>query len=308
MIIKWLTCFRAISRLWLVEADGTTGWSAGVADGMMSAKKLTGITVKWKNRSIGNNFIDSILPWGDAMLVWIEDTTNAMIKPTGSAVCSCTSTDVSSDWGSSGWGSSGWGSSCGWGGDGTCCVWASGEEGDDSTWISDTRGGEEGGAVFWHFACDLVLLGPFLLAWLAWGASALVLVPLVFTDLPGCWYNNKSFVSTSVIRSWWNSGRNGKITDDVPIVADVSWKDYVSMEWNRNKLNKSRIYLESLCRSSSSYRWGCLRSPGGDFLETYTPVPPSLAHYYRSERSRPMEGVWSAFRSCWLSVVYHRSN
>ena len=155
--------------------------------------------------------MDSILPWGGAVLVWIEETTDAMIEPTRLAVCSCTSANISSGWGSSSWGSSGWGSSCGWGGDGTCWVWTSDKEGDDSTWIGDTGGGEEGGAIFWRFAWDLVLLGPFLLAWLAWGASTIVLELLVFTDLPGCWCNNKGFVSTSVTRSWWNSGWNSKI-------------------------------------------------------------------------------------------------
>jgi len=29
------------------------------------------------------------------VLIWIEETTDAMIEPTGSVVCSCTSTDVS---------------------------------------------------------------------------------------------------------------------------------------------------------------------------------------------------------------------
>jgi len=53
-------------------------------------------------------------------------------------------------------------------------VWVSGEEGDDSTWIGDTGRGGEDGAVLWHFGCDLVLLGPFLLAWVGWGALVLV--------------------------------------------------------------------------------------------------------------------------------------
>ena len=64
--------------------------------------RLIEIIIKWKNRSISNNFIDSTLPCGGAMLVWIEETTDAMIELTGSAVCSCTSVDVSSGWGSSG--------------------------------------------------------------------------------------------------------------------------------------------------------------------------------------------------------------
>ena len=49
------------------------------------------------------------------------------------------------------------------GGEGASCVWTSGEEGDDSTWIGETGRGEDG-AVLWRFGCDLVLLGPFLLA------------------------------------------------------------------------------------------------------------------------------------------------
>ena len=143
------------------------------------------------------------------MLVWIEETTDAMIEPAGSAVCSCTLVSVPSGWGSSSWGSSGQGSSCGWGGDSTYCVWASCEEGDDSTWICDPRGGG-GVVVLWSFACDLVLLGPFLFAWLDWGASAVVLVLLVFANLPVCWYNDKSLISTSVTKYWWGSGWNSK--------------------------------------------------------------------------------------------------
>jgi len=50
--------------------------------------------------------------------------------------------------------------------------------------IGDLGGGGGGGdAVFWRFACDLVLLGPFLLTWPDRGASALV---LVLADLPVC--------------------------------------------------------------------------------------------------------------------------
>jgi len=45
---------------------------------------------------------------------------------------------------------------------------------------------EEALFVFWRFACDLVLLGPFLLTLLDCGASALALVLLVFADLPVC--------------------------------------------------------------------------------------------------------------------------
>ena len=33
------------------------------------------------------------------MLVWIEETTDDMIEPAGSVVCSPTSADVSSGWG-----------------------------------------------------------------------------------------------------------------------------------------------------------------------------------------------------------------
>jgi len=62
----------------------------------MSAERLTKRIIKWKNRSIGNDFINSTLPCGGAVLVWIEETTDAMIKLAGSVVCSCTSADVSS--------------------------------------------------------------------------------------------------------------------------------------------------------------------------------------------------------------------
>ena len=48
MEIGWLTCFKAISRLWLKDADGTTGWSAGVADGTMSAERIIEIIVRQK--------------------------------------------------------------------------------------------------------------------------------------------------------------------------------------------------------------------------------------------------------------------
>ena len=60
------------------------------------------------------------------------------------------------------------GASCCWGtcrgGEGASCVWASGEKGDDATWIGDAGRGRGDGAVLWRFGCDLVLLGPFLLA------------------------------------------------------------------------------------------------------------------------------------------------
>ena len=146
--------------------------------------------------------MESRLPWGGAALVWIEETTDAVIKLAGSVVCSCTSANVSS-----GWSSSDWGSSCGWGGDGACCIWASREEGDDSIGIGDLGGGG-GVAVLWRFACDLVLLEPFLFGWLDWGASAVVL--LVFADLLVCWYNNESFMSTRVTGYWWGSDWNNK--------------------------------------------------------------------------------------------------
>ena len=194
--IKWFPCFRAISRLWLVETDGITVWSAGVADGTISAEKLIKIIISWKNKSIGNDFVDSTLPWGGAVLIWIEETTDAMIEPTGSAVCSRTSADVSS----------GCGASCGWGGDGACYIWTSGYEGDDSTWIGDPGGGGGGAVVFWRFSCDLVFLGPFLFTLLDSGASTLALVLLFFTDLPVCWCNNESFISTNVTEHWWNFG------------------------------------------------------------------------------------------------------
>ena len=69
----------------------------------------------------------------------------------GSATCSETSAGVSC-----------WGACRG--GEDTSCVWASGEKGDDSTWIGDAARGGDDGAVLWRFGCDLVLLGPFLLA------------------------------------------------------------------------------------------------------------------------------------------------
>jgi len=34
----------------------------------------------------------------------------------------------------------------------------------------------------------------------------------------------------------------------------------------------STIYLEGLCLGRGSYRWGCLRPLGGNFLETHTPM------------------------------------
>ena len=206
--------------------------------------------------------MDNTLPWGGAVLVWSEETTDDMIGSTGSEVCSSTSADVSY----------GWGASCGWGGDGACCVWTSGEEGDDSTWIGDTGRGGEGGAVFWRFGCDLVLLGAFLLIWLGWGVSTLVWVLLVLADLLVCWYSNKSFISTNVTECWWNFGWTVKVTDEVSRAADLSWKSYVSIRWNRYELRKLKIYLESLCQGSNGNRWRCLWSPSGYLLETHIPV------------------------------------
>ena len=141
----------------------------------------------------------SILPWRGAVLAWIEETTDPMIELAGSAVCSCTSANVSSGWGSSGWSSSVWGSSCGWGGDGTCCVWISGEEGDNSTGIGDLGGG--GVAVLWRFAWDLIPLEPFFFGWLDWGASVVML--LAFADVPICWYNNKSKYKCNKVSRFW---------------------------------------------------------------------------------------------------------
>ena len=53
-------------------------------------------------------------------------------------------------------------------------------EGEDSTGIGDTGGGE-GVVVLLRFAWVLVLLELFLFGWLDWGASAVT--PLVFTDV-----------------------------------------------------------------------------------------------------------------------------
>jgi len=59
------------------------------------------------------------------------------------------------------------GASCSWGtgrgGECTSCVLVSGGEGDEATWIGDTRRGGEDGVVFSRFGWVLVLLGPFLL-------------------------------------------------------------------------------------------------------------------------------------------------
>ena len=145
-----------------------------------------------KNKSICDNFMVSILPWGGAVLVCSGGTTDVMFRSAGSAVCSSTSAGASCGWGAD------------WEGDGSCCVWISGEEGDDSTWIGDNGRGGEDGTIFWRFGYDLVLLGPFLLTWLGWGASALVWALLVFADLPVCWYNNKNFMSANITEYWWN--------------------------------------------------------------------------------------------------------
>ena len=78
---------------------------------MMSAENYNNKLQIKKIPSV-NNLMDRTLPWGGALLVWIEETTDAMIAPTKSAVCSSTSADISS----------GRGTSCGWGGDDACRV------------------------------------------------------------------------------------------------------------------------------------------------------------------------------------------
>jgi len=62
----------------------------------MSAKRLTEAIIRRKSRFIGNDFIESMLPVRGRVLVWIEETTDVMIELAGLAVCSCTTTDVSS--------------------------------------------------------------------------------------------------------------------------------------------------------------------------------------------------------------------
>jgi hypothetical protein len=62
----------------------------------MSAERITEIIVSQRKWFIGNDFIESVLPRGEAILVWMEESTDAIIEPAGSAVCSCTSADVSS--------------------------------------------------------------------------------------------------------------------------------------------------------------------------------------------------------------------
>ena len=69
------------------------------------------------------------------MLVCSGGTTDDVLRSAGSAICSDTSAGASC------------GSGAGRGGDGTCCVWAFGEEGDDSTWIGDAERGGGDGAV-----------------------------------------------------------------------------------------------------------------------------------------------------------------
>ena len=69
---------------------------AGVADEIMSAGRVTEVIIRRRSRFIGDDFIESMLHGGGAVLVWIEETTDAMIELAGSAVCSCTSADVSS--------------------------------------------------------------------------------------------------------------------------------------------------------------------------------------------------------------------
>ena len=134
--------------------------------------EITRIIIIWKDKSIGDNFMVSALPWGGAVLVCSGGATNDTTRSARSTVCSGTSAGVSCGWGAD------------WGGDGTCWVWISGEDGDNSTWIGDTGRGGGDGAVLWRLGCDLVLLGPFLLTWLDWGASALVWALLVLADLP----------------------------------------------------------------------------------------------------------------------------
>lgn len=156
-------------------------WSAEVADGIISTEKLQGWLWFAKIRVIGDNAMISTLPWGGAVLVCSRGKTDDMLRSAGSVVCSGASAGASCGWGA------------GRGGDGTCRVWIFGKEGDDSTWIGDARRGGGDGAVLWRFGCDLVLLEPFLLAWLGCWASALVWALLVFTDLPVRCYNNQRF-------------------------------------------------------------------------------------------------------------------
>ena len=65
---------------------------------MMSAENdiiVMGVT-SFKKKPSTNNLMDRTLPRGGTVLVWIEETTDDMIDPTGSAVCSSTSADISS--------------------------------------------------------------------------------------------------------------------------------------------------------------------------------------------------------------------
>ena len=122
------------------------------------------------------------------MLVWIEETTDDMIKPTGSVVCSPTSTGVSSG----------------------CVLLIEvllveflplvvllAVEGEmvlaESLFLEKKERippeleipKEEGELLlFWRFVCALVLLAPFLFCWLDWGASAPLL--LVLADALVC--------------------------------------------------------------------------------------------------------------------------
>ena len=154
--------------------------------------EITKIIIICKDKSIGDNSIVSTLPWGSAVLVCVGGTTDDMLRSAGSAVCSGTSTAASCGWGADR------------GGDGTCCVWISSDEGDDSTSIGDAGWGGGDGAILWRFGCDLVLLGPFLLTWLDSGVSELVWAPLVFADLPVCCCNNQDFINENVKEYWWN--------------------------------------------------------------------------------------------------------
>ena len=45
-----------------MEADGTTGRSAEIADETMSAERVTKVIISWKSRFIDNGFVESMLP------------------------------------------------------------------------------------------------------------------------------------------------------------------------------------------------------------------------------------------------------
>ena len=176
------------------------------------------------------------LPWGGMVIDCSGEMADDVPRSVGSATCSETSAGASCCWGT-----------CR-GGEGTSCVWTSGEEGDDATWIGDAGWGGEDGAVFWRFGCDLVLLGPFLLAWLGWGASALdVWAPLVLADLPVCCYNNQNFMSKSIKEYWWNFAErwNYRWSSCCSRCALKGWYE-CGMKSVQAKEIKG-FYLESLC-------------------------------------------------------------